>query len=175
MPPIKIRYADLQDANLIKNISWQTFFDTFYLHNTKENMEMFLSKNFSEEAVKKELKHAKNTFIIAYIKKQVLGYAKLSELNEPRELSTTKHIEVSRLYASKEKIGSGVGKALMNECLELAKQRIKEVIWLGVWEHNQRAIQCYRRWGFEKFGEQTFVLGKDRQNDWLMKKNLEYS
>ena len=138
-------------------------------------MQAFLAKNFNEEAIRKEIKSAKNTFMIALVHKQVVGYAKLSEATELPELGTIKHIEVSRLYASKEKIGSGVGKALMNECIECAKQKTKDVIWLGVWEHNQHAIQFYRRWGFEKFSEQTFVLGYDLQKDWLMKKDIEYN
>lgn len=172
MHPIKIRYADANDLKLIKNVSWQTFFDTFYQHNTKENMELFLKNNFSEEAVIQELNAKANTFMMAYLHKQLVGYAKLSEEKQPPELTSPKHIEIARLYAAKEKIGSGVGKALMNECLEKGRQKGKEVIWLGVWEHNQKAIQFYRRWGFEKFSEQTFMLGNDKQNDWLMKKQL---
>jgi ribosomal protein S18 acetylase RimI-like enzyme len=42
-----------------------------------------------------------------------------------------------------------------------------------VWEHNQKAIQFYRKWGFEKFGEHFFMVGNDKQNDWLMKKELQ--
>jgi len=49
----------------------------------------------------------------------------------------------------------------------------KEIVWLGVWEKNNRAISFYKKWGFEKFGEHSFTLGDDIQNDWLMKKELE--
>lgn len=172
MHPIQIRLADKHDVNLIKNLSWQTFFDTFHQHNTKEDMELFLKLNFNEEAVRRELFNKQNTFMIAYVKKQVVGYVKLSVGNQPAALDAEKAIEISRLYAIKEKIGSGVGKALMNACIDAGKLKNKDVLWLGVWEHNQRAIQFYRRWGFEKFGEQTFMLGNDAQNDWLMKKTL---
>lgn len=172
MHSIQIRIADKQDIKLIKNISWQTFFDTFHQHNLKEDMELFLKSNFNEEAVRKEVVDKHNTFMIAYLKKQVVGYAKLSENKQPPDLHALKPIEISRIYSAKEKIGSGVGKALMNECIEAGKRKGKDILWLGVWEHNQRAIQFYRRWGFEKFSEQTFMLGNDAQNDWLMKKVL---
>jgi ribosomal protein S18 acetylase RimI-like enzyme len=41
-----------------------------------------------------------------------------------------------------------------------------------VWEHNQRAIDFYTRWGFEKFGDIDFLLGNDLQNDWMMQRPL---
>ena len=41
-----------------------------------------------------------------------------------------------------------------------------------MWEKNQRAIDFYKAFGFEKFDETRFLLGKDIQNDWLMKKVL---
>lgn len=172
MQQIIIRQANGQDIQLIKNISWQTFFDTFHPYNAKENMEHFLKTNFNEETVKNEIGDKRNTFVVAYIRKQVAGYVKLSENKNPPELAASKAIEISRIYALKEKIGAGVGKALMQQCLKIAAEKNKDVIWLGVWEHNQRAIQFYRRWGFEKFGEHIFMLGNDRQNDWLMKKEL---
>jgi ribosomal protein S18 acetylase RimI-like enzyme len=49
----------------------------------------------------------------------------------------------------------------------------KQALWLGVWEKNERAINFYHRWGFEKFGEHDFILGDDVQTDWLMKKELK--
>lgn len=172
MQSITIRQANEQDVKLIKNVSWQTFFDTFHPYNTKEDMELFLKTNFNEETVRNEITDKLNTFMVAYIRKQVAGYAKLSQSKNPPELGALKAIEISRIYTVKEKIGSGIGKALMEHCIKIAVEKNKDVIWLGVWEHNQRAIQFYRRWGFEKFEEQLFMLGNNRQNDWLMKKEL---
>jgi ribosomal protein S18 acetylase RimI-like enzyme len=172
MPPITVRIATEQDVKLIKNLSWQTFFDAYHQYNSKQDMQLFLETSFSEEAVRIEMADKVNTFIIASLKKDAVGYAKLSEINKPKELDDASLIEVSRIYALKEKVGSGVGKALMTKSVQLAQQKGKALMWLGVWEHNQRAIQFYRRWGFEKFGEQIFYLGNDKQNDWLMKKDL---
>jgi diamine N-acetyltransferase len=172
MHSIIIKEAKEADVKLIKNLSWQTFFDTFREQNTREDMELFLSENFNTDKVLSEFKDPKNTFVIAYLKNEPIGYAKLSESNNAGKIGDENAIEISRLYAVKEKIGSGVGKALMDSCISIGNKKNKRVIWLGVWEHNQRAINFYRRFGFEKFGETVFMLGKDKQNDWLMKKDL---
>ena len=61
----------------------------------------------------------------------------------------------------------------MQRSIDICREKNKEVLWLGVWEKNQRAIDFYTRWGFEKFDETTFLLGDDLQNDWLMRKTIE--
>jgi ribosomal protein S18 acetylase RimI-like enzyme len=60
----------------------------------------------------------------------------------------------------------------MQQCIDIALEKEKELLWLGVWEHNHRAIGFYKKWGFEKFSTHTFMLGNDAQTDWLMKKEL---
>ena len=73
---------------------------------------------------------------------------------------------------SEHSIGKGVGSALMNKCIDIAREKDYHTVWLGVWEHNHRAIEFYTRWGFEKFAEHDFILGNDVQKDWLMKKDI---
>ena len=81
-------------------------------------------------------------------------------------------IEIARIYALKKSIGKGVGRELMQKCISIAREMNRDIIWLGVWEKNERAIQFYRKWGFEKFAEHEFILGNDVQTDWLMYKRL---
>jgi ribosomal protein S18 acetylase RimI-like enzyme len=102
-----------------------------------------------------------------------VGYARLYDGQElPRDLAGASAIEISRIYCEQGMIGKGVGKALMEACLDVGRQKGKEWIWLCVWEHNQRAIRFYEKIGFERFGQYVFVLGQDLQNDWCMKKRL---
>jgi ribosomal protein S18 acetylase RimI-like enzyme len=61
---------------------------------------------------------------------------------------------------------------LMNTCLHFAKDHGYNAVWLGVWENNARAISFYTKWGFEKFGQHTFMLGNDAQTDLLFKKKI---
>jgi ribosomal protein S18 acetylase RimI-like enzyme len=60
----------------------------------------------------------------------------------------------------------------MEESIKIANSLRKEVIWLGVWENNDRAVRFYSRWGFEKFSEHIFMLGDEPQTDWLMRRVL---
>jgi len=190
---LTIRIADKKDAPLIADLCRKTFYDTFAQHNTKENMDLYLSRQLTRESMIAEVENPGNIFLLAYLDGQPAGYAQLkpdsipasSAINskepaiEGSQAPVHEHpaagasaMEIYRIYAEQSAIGKGVGKALMHHCLEIAREKGKEWIWLGVWEHNQRAIDFYTKWGFEKFGEHVFLLGQDIQTDWEMKKKL---
>jgi len=167
---ITIRFATANDAELIADLSRKTFYDSFVAYNTKENMDKFLNEQFTHDALIKEVSTENNIFLLAYNDNNPVGYVRLRENNIPPSLGTNRAVEIARIYAVQESIGKGVGTAMMNKCMEIALEKNYHTIWLGVWEHNQRAIDFYTRWGFEKFDEHDFILGNDVQRDWLMKK-----
>ncbi len=168
-----IRKARPADIPLLARLGWQTFFDTFHAENTKEDMELFLQANFTPDKVAAELNNKSKLYFLAYLGKEVVGYVKLAEETDAAVgLPCGTTLEICQLYALKHKIGSGIGSALMQHCIRQASEKKKDVLWLGVWEKNQRAIQFYRRFGFEKFGEHPFMLGTDKQTDWIMKKHI---
>ncbi len=168
---IEIKKAGYADAELIADISRETFYDTFAEFNTKEDMDKFLAEQFSKEYLMAQVTDAGNIFLLAYADDQPAGYVFLKESSH-EDLDEKNAIEISRLYARTSFIGKGIGKALMNAAIEEAKKMQKKVIWLGVWEHNHRAIDFYKKWSFEKFAEQDFILGNDVQHDWVMKKSI---
>ena len=171
-PGVRLRYATKDDAALIADISQQTFYDTFAADNTAEDMAKFLNEQFTKGRLMLEVGTPENIFLLAYSNGNVAGYVKLREGKKLAALNGMASMEIARIYVVKEFIGKGVGKILMQATLDIAKEKNKNVVWLGVWERNQRAIAFYTSWGFEKFGECDFLLGDDLQHDWLMKKIL---
>lgn len=169
---IEIRIATVADAELIADISRETFYDSFASYNTKEDMDIFMNEVFTKEALMKEAGTEGNIFLLAYDGNEAVGYVRMREGEKHKELNGKSSFEIARIYAVKKAIGRGVGRALMQKSFEIAAGLKKEVVWLGVWEKNERAIAFYTEWGFVKFGEHDFILGKDVQTDWLMKKEL---
>jgi diamine N-acetyltransferase len=168
---ITIRPASLKDAQLLAELSAKTFYETFASFNTEEDIKSYIGENFNTGQVTAELQESDTTYLLAQQDGSVVGYAKLRKRVQ-YDLTKENTIEIERIYSSKEYLGKGVGKRLMEACLNLAAQSGHKVIWLGVWEHNPRAISFYKKWGFEEFGSHPFVLGNDIQTDLLMKKNL---
>ncbi len=169
---ISIKLAGISDAELIADISRKTFEETFAPYNTARDMEIFLKEQFTKESLMAEVGVSFNTFFLAYAGEQLAGYIKLRDRDSPKELNGIPSLEIARLYATSAVIGKGVGSTMMNHAIDVAVKKQKQVIWLAVWEKNQRALDFYSKWGFEIFGKQIFVLGTDLQKDWLMKKTL---
>ena len=54
-------------------------------------------------------------------------------------------LELERIYVLKENIGKSIGQQLLDKVIRIAKEKNVAFIWLGVWEHNHRAIQFYQK------------------------------
>ena len=175
MDGIFIRIATKKDAELIANISRETFYNSFAPVNTKKNMDKFMKESFDKKKLMAEVGAPGNIFLLAYpgneVNSKVIGYARLREDNNPNALKGLPTLEIARIYVVTNSIGKGVGHALMEKSLAIAKEKGKQVVWLGVWEKNKTAIDFYTKWGFEKFSDHEFILGDDVQNDWLMKRS----
>jgi len=170
---VQISIAGRTDAELIADLSRRTFCDTFAPHNTPENMDLFLNTQFTREQLMDQVGAPRNIFLLAHLNDEAVGYARLYEGTElPPAIAGSEVIEISRLYAGQQVIGKGVGKALMQACIDLGREKGKEWIWLGVWEHNHRAIAFYEKMGFGIFDRHIFLLGRDIQYDWLMRRRL---
>ncbi|HEX6914947.1 MAG TPA: GNAT family N-acetyltransferase [Chitinophagaceae bacterium] len=166
-----IREATVADAEMVADFSRVTFLETFAAGNSREDMDKFMNEQFTREKLIAEVGAPGNTFLLCFYNDQLAGYARLRD-HSNRALGNEPAMEIARIYAAGEMIGKGVGKSLMQACCDYATAQKKTVIWLGVWEKNSRAIEFYKKWGFEKFGEHDFLLGNDVQRDWLMKKKL---
>lgn len=167
-----IREASIYDAGTIADLSRSTFYDTFAPNNTEEDMILFMSRQFTRDALVAEVGMKSNTFLLAYKEGVLAGYVKLRESKGPPELREFSTLEIARIYVVKSMLGHRVGQAMMEHCIHVARSLHKQVVWLAVWEKNERAIKFYTQWGFETFSKQVFVLGTDLQNDWIMKKLL---
>jgi diamine N-acetyltransferase len=170
---LTIRYATENDAALIADISRQTFYETFAPLNTKVDMDIFMNVQFTRGRLMLEVGQPENIFLLAYKDEEISGYVKLRDTKLPKGLDSKNAMEIARLYAMPAMIGKGVGKVLMQKSIDIALEKKKDTIWLGVWKENKKAIDFYTKWGFAIFGECDFILGNDLQKDWLMKKKLQ--
>jgi ribosomal protein S18 acetylase RimI-like enzyme len=88
-------------------------------------------------------------------------------------------VELSKVYVERGSHGAGLARPLMAETLrvarELAGDRGRDAeagIWLGVNEHNARAIRFYERSGFRVVGTRSFRLSDAVETDHVMEQAL---
>ena len=165
----KIIPATWNDIHTLASIGRQTFFETFCDTNSPENLEKYLERNFNPGQIAEELNHPESRFFLARIDGQVAGYLKVNTGAAQTEPQDRRAFEIERIYVKKAWYGKQVGPRLMEHALQLAREQRSAYVWLGVWEHNHRAIRFYKKYGFEVFDTHVFRIGDDVQTDYLMK------
>ncbi|WP_223607886.1 GNAT family N-acetyltransferase [Chryseobacterium sp. OSA05B] len=174
MASIIINTASTEDLETIQSLGRQTFSETFAESNSEEAMTTYLEESFNTEKVKSELNNPDSHFFIAWEEDHPVGYLKLNSGAAQTELKDDNtSLEIERIYVKKSHHGQKVGQLLYDQALESAQNLGKNYLWLGVWEKNLRALNFYRKNGFEEFGSHTFTLGDDDQTDLMMKKILD--
>jgi ribosomal protein S18 acetylase RimI-like enzyme len=173
MENIEIKKVTPDEIIQLQEIGRQTFFETFSGGNTEENMKKYLEESFSSERLMSELTDTNSVFYFALEGKKVIGYLKLNYGQSQTELKDSKALEIERIYVLKEFHGKKVGQILYEKAIQIARQTHAAYLWLGVWEENPRAINFYKKNGFEEFDKHIFKLGDDEQTDIMMKLMLE--
>jgi GNAT superfamily N-acetyltransferase len=148
------------------------FWDTFAPHNTVENMTAYIAAAFNPAKQAQELADRASKFLIAELDDRLAGYARLKFGPAPSPVAGHRPVEIVRIYARQDLLGTGIGARLMGASLEEATRAGCDVVWLGVWERNPRAIGFYRKWGFREVGDHAFMLGDDLQRDLVMARSL---
>ena len=169
---MKIRKINIDDLEALRNLSIQTFKETFEELNTEEDMQKYLDENLSIEKLKTELEYVNSEFYFVESNDEILGYLKLNFKDAQTEKVEENYFEIERIYVLKAFLGQKIGQILFDKAIEIGREKNLEYVWLGVWEENHRAIRFYGKNGFEIFGKHDFVLGKDVQTDLLMKLKL---
>ncbi|HJU52961.1 MAG TPA: GNAT family N-acetyltransferase [Pyrinomonadaceae bacterium] len=167
-PEVEIRCANPSDAELLAELGARTFSEAFAAENSPENMSAYLGQAFTHARLAAGLADPKATFLLASVGGEAAGYAKLYKSEPPASVTGESPIELVRIYVLQKWLGSGVGRALMQRCVEEAHASGARVLWLGVWQRNLRAQAFYRKWGFTTVGEQVFQLGSEAQTDLVM-------
>lgn len=167
-----IRRGTLQDLYLLADLSVQTFREAFESFYSTENFDAFLQGAFNPEKLKGELEDPNCTFLFAEAEGETLGYALVRQGAAEPCVHGCDPIELVRIYVLQKAVGQGLGPALMEACIQVAKEKGAGTLWLGVWEHNPRALAFYARCGFVDVGFHHFNVGSQVDVDRILVKDL---
>jgi ribosomal protein S18 acetylase RimI-like enzyme len=169
---VATRQVTINDIDALLNLSRKTFFDAFAHLNNAADIEAYAANAFTKQKFEQELQNPDSRFYFAFVDDTVAGYIKLNYNAAQTELQDPTSVEIERIYILSDYQGKQIGKHLINFAIETAISQKLRYVWLGVWEHNHKALVFYKGRGFEQFGSHPFLLGNDEQTDILMKKEL---
>ena len=166
---VKCTFEDLDE---LTELSRTTFITAFEKDNNPADFNSYMNIAFSREAIKAQLLNPNSFFYFTYFNNSIVGYFKLNDRAAQNEQFKKHSIELERIYVLDGFQSNQIGKHMLIKTIEIAKAKQVAFLWLGVWQKNTAAIRFYERFGFVTFSSHPYYIGKDKQTDWLMKKEL---
>lgn len=142
-----IRNGEFEDGAAVYENFNQTHAETDYMLSYPDEN----SFNAEQEAdfLKEKTDSDNEIEIVAVVDGEIVGSAGIEAIGAKYKV---RHRADLGLGISKDYWGLGLGKALMNACIECAKEAGYTQLELNVVAENERAIALYKTFGFKEFG-----------------------
>lgn len=172
MPTITIRPTTPEDAALLADLGARTFRETFEAHAAGPDLEAFLASAYGEAIQRAELADPARPARILEVDGVPAGFLQLRLGHREPGVIGERPVELQRIYVLRAVQGGGRGAALMAEAVEMARAWGADTLWLGVWEHNHKALAFYARSGFHEVGDHIFKIGNQVDRDLILAMDL---
>ena len=169
---VSIRRATVADAAALAAFGAKTFADTFGAFHSASDLAMHLAETFGVPRQRAELTDPATVTLFVEIDGALAGFTQVYAGEVPDCVTGPAPIEIKRFYIDTPFHGQGVAQRLIDAAYAAGRERGAQTVWLGVWEHNPRAIAFYRRQGFTQVGAHTFMVGTDATTDLLFARTL---
>ena len=156
--------AGVEDATLLSHLGTQTFRESHGHSAAEEDIEGYIERRLSPDALATELGDPSNHFYICLIDGMPAGYVKfIPDCGHP-ELELVHITKLERLYILRDYYGSGIGQRLLDQAIECSKSSDQSGMWLYAWTENHRAVAFYVRNGFRIVGHYDFEISPTHSN-----------
>lgn len=168
MEGIAFQACTINDCNVLTQIGIRTFREAYEPVEDPVQFQIYIDEAYDEDKISLELQNPESGHFFLKKENEIAGYLKVNIGESQTEEMGEEYLEVQRIYLLKKFYRQGLGTVLIQKAIELAKQKGKTKIWLGVWEENHRALSFYRNMGFVKTGSHAFFVGNMEEIDFIM-------
>jgi len=156
--------ATLRDIELLTQIGKKSFLEAHGKSASEENINEYVSKNFTNKAFEEALKDTNNFFYIIYFNGIAAGYSKIIFNSQHLNIPIKNITKLERLYLLQEFHSLKLGLELFNYNLNESVKHEQSGIWLFVWTENHKAINFYKKAGFKIVGQHDFQITATHSN-----------
>jgi len=167
-----VRRAGPDDAAELAALGARTFVESFGHLYSPQDLQAFLDESHSPAAYARLLADPAYALWLAFADDGVaMGYALAGPAGLPHADLKPGDGELKRLYMRADAQGSGIGTRLFDAALEWLERDGPRTLWISVWSENYGAQRFYARYGFEKAGEYEFIVGQQRDHEFIFRRN----
>lgn len=169
-----LRDATSGDAAALADLGARSFCAKFAHLYKPDDLSNFLAESHCEATVAGEIADPKIAVFLAVEDDRLLGYCKVKlACGWPEHARGKSVIELKQLYTDPDVTGKGIGTALMDHAMELAREAGADEVQLSVYSDNPGAQRFYRRYGFDKVADIHFMVGDQRDEEFLFAAMLD--
>lgn len=162
----RIRKANINDVETIRNLAIETWFDAYTPILAKEQLDYMLDEIYSAEKLSAQIKNNTQTYLLLVEDGQPVAFAAYSPREEDADV-----YKLHKLYCLPVTQGKGYGRVLINEVASEVLKAGKHTLDLNVNRYN-KAKSFYERMGFKVIYEEDIPIGPYFMNDYVMRKEL---
>jgi len=161
---ISIAKAGKKDFKLLAELGELTFIESHGHSAAPDVISNYRNEKFSIDAISAELNEPANIFHIITYNNKPAGYSKII-FNTSHPIIEEKNVtKLERIYLLEEFYDLKLGHQLFQFILDISKKSEQAGMWLYSWKENQRAINFYKKNGFEIIGSYDFRLSESHTN-----------
>ena len=142
-----VRNAGASDARALRDVMQRTHAETDYLLSYSD--EQSVDDEHEARSLVETERSDNEVELVAVVDGKIVGSAGVAAVGSRRKVLHRARFGISIL---KEYWGMGIGRMLMESCIDCARRAGYTQLELEVVADNQRAVSLYRRAGFEEYG-----------------------
>lgn len=169
---LQFRRAHSDDVAALAALAEQTFIETYSAQNDPEQIRVHCAQNFGLEQQSAEIANPDYAVILAYLNQDLVGFAQVVKKPAPESIDAENAVALYRYYVTQAWHGKGIAQPLLAEAEKAARTFGADYLWLGMWEHNARALAYYQKMGFQHVGWMDYQFGDILERDYVLLKRL---
>lgn len=118
-----------------------------HLNQIKDILKEQFDEFWNSNVLDKELENPLSDYIVAIEDGEVVGYAGLWQPIDEGH--------ITNIVTKKDKRGNHIGTKMLEEIIKLAKNKNLKCVTLEVNEHNEAAINLYKKYNFKEVGKRN--------------------
>ena len=111
-----------EDVLMLQKLAKKTFYDTFAYENSEEDMKEYLETAYDFDVLKSEIECETSDYYFYLDGNDAVGFVKVNWADSQTEPDYPDALEIQRIYSLKEYHGHGIGAALMEHAISVARK-----------------------------------------------------
>lgn len=139
-----------EDVLMLQKLAKKTFYDTFAYENSEEDMKEYLETAYDFDVLKSEIECETSDYYFYLDGNDTVGFVKVNWADSQTEPDYPDALEIQRIYSLKEYHGHGIGAALMEHAISVARKLKRPMMWSESKSKTSAPIAFIRNMGLKR-------------------------